>query len=56
MLTRSIKGETVPAYDLYVYVMDDRTTTGPRTLTVQISGNICSLIDVMLAIASINHT
>ncbi|CAG2211209.1 unnamed protein product [Mytilus edulis] len=36
VLTRSIEGEFVPAYDLYVYVTDGKSTTGPRSLTVHV--------------------
>ncbi|XP_071149615.1 cadherin EGF LAG seven-pass G-type receptor 2-like [Mytilus edulis] len=36
LLTRSIEGEFVPAYDCYVEVSDGKTTTGPRSLTVHV--------------------
>ncbi|OPL33788.1 hypothetical protein AM593_09793, partial [Mytilus galloprovincialis] len=36
VLTWSIEGEFVPAYDLYVYVTDGKSTTGPRSLTVHV--------------------
>lgn len=39
VLTRSVKGEFVPAYDLYVTVKDGKSTVGPRSLTVHILGN-----------------
>ncbi|OPL21107.1 hypothetical protein AM593_05014, partial [Mytilus galloprovincialis] len=38
VLTRSIEGEFVSAYDLYVYVTDGKSTTGPRSLTVHVLG------------------
>ncbi|XP_071127690.1 protocadherin Fat 4-like [Mytilus edulis] len=36
VLKRSIEGEFIPAYDVYVYVTDGRSTTGPRSLTVHV--------------------
>ncbi|CAC5406188.1 unnamed protein product [Mytilus coruscus] len=36
VLKRSIEGEFVPVYDVYVYVTDGRSTTGPRSLTVHV--------------------
>ncbi|XP_052079677.1 protocadherin Fat 4-like isoform X2 [Mytilus californianus] len=36
VLKRSIEGEFIPAYDLYVYVTDGKSTTGPRSLTVHV--------------------
>lgn len=38
VLTRSVAGEFVPAYDIYVTVNDGKTSTGPRSLTVHILG------------------
>ncbi|CAC5375305.1 unnamed protein product [Mytilus coruscus] len=36
VLKRSIEGEFIPAYDVYVYVTDGKSTTGPRSLTVHV--------------------
>ncbi|CAC5375304.1 unnamed protein product [Mytilus coruscus] len=36
VLKRSIEGEFVPVYDVYVHVTDGRSTTGPRSLTVHV--------------------
>ncbi|XP_076113799.1 cadherin EGF LAG seven-pass G-type receptor 1-like [Mytilus galloprovincialis] len=36
VLKRSIEGEFIPAYDVYVYVTDGRSTAGPRSLTVHV--------------------
>ncbi|XP_052079712.1 protocadherin beta-14-like [Mytilus californianus] len=36
VLKRSVEGEFVPVYDVYVYVTDGRSTTGPRSLTVHV--------------------
>jgi hypothetical protein len=38
LLERQIVGEFIPVYDLYVYVTDGKSTTGPRSLTVHILG------------------
>ena len=38
ILTRTIEGEFTAGYDLFVYVSDGKTTTGPRSLTIHILG------------------
>ncbi|CAG2211215.1 unnamed protein product [Mytilus edulis] len=36
VLKRSLEGEFIPAYDLYVHVSDGKSKTGPRSLTVHV--------------------
>ncbi|VDI71001.1 Hypothetical predicted protein [Mytilus galloprovincialis] len=36
VLKRTIEGEFIPAYDLYVHVSDGKSKTGPRSLTVHV--------------------